>query len=84
MDSSLNLRKNRVLPNNDQKKPGSDFAKYSAMSFKMGAVITAGFLGGYYLDDYLALKKIPVFTLVFGFIGLALSMYIVFVDTRKK
>ncbi|HYG52713.1 MAG TPA: AtpZ/AtpI family protein [Flavobacteriales bacterium] len=53
------------------------------MSVKMGAVITAGFVGGHYLDDYLKLK-FPAFTLVFGCIGLILSIYIIIVDTRKK
>jgi len=53
------------------------------MSFKMGAVITAGFVGGNYLDKYLQLK-FPVFTLVLGMIGLFLSIYIIIVDTRKK
>ncbi|HLP12455.1 MAG TPA: AtpZ/AtpI family protein [Flavobacteriales bacterium] len=70
------------MPKQNQKGPG-DLYKYSAMSFKMGAVITAGFLGGHYLDAYLNLKM-PVFTLVLGFIGLALSIYIIILDTRKK
>jgi hypothetical protein len=70
------------LPKN-QHKPTSDLAKYSTMSIKMGAAITAGFLGGNYLDSYMGFQK-PVLTLVLGMLGLALSMYIVFVDTRKK
>lgn len=73
------------MPSNQDKNQGpSDLGRYTAMSFKMAVVITAGFLGGYYLDAYLGYKKIPVFTLLLGFIGLALSIYVIFVDTRKK
>jgi F0F1-type ATP synthase assembly protein I len=68
----------------EQKKSSNDFYKYSAMSIKMGAVIAGGFVGGHYLDKYMQFQKIPVFTLLFGFIGLGLSIYIVMVDTKKK
>jgi hypothetical protein len=67
----------------NSKKPGNELSKYTAMSFKMGAVITAGFLGGNYLDKYLGWKY-PISTLVLGMIGLVLSIYIIIVDTRKK
>lgn len=53
------------------------------MSFKMGAVIAGGFVGGHYLDKYLG-WKFPVSTLVLGMIGLVLSIYIIIVDTKKK
>lgn len=69
---------------NKKEKTYSDLGRYSGMALKMGLVITAGFLGGHYLDDYLGFKKIPLFTLLLGFIGLAMSIYVVFVDTRKK
>lgn len=72
------------MPSKEPKHGGSDLGRYTAMSFKMGIVITAGFLGGYYLDDYLGFEKVPLFTLLLGFIGLALSIYVVFVDTRKR
>jgi F0F1-type ATP synthase assembly protein I len=69
------------LPN--RLENNKEWLKYTTMSAKMGGVITAGFLGGHFLDDYLG-YKIPVFTMVFGMIGLAMSIYIIFVDTRKK
>jgi hypothetical protein len=64
-------------------KSSNDFYKYTAMSFKMGAVIAGGFVGGHYLDAYLKFK-FPAFTLLLGCLGLILSIYIIIVDTRKK
>lgn len=82
--------KNRPLPNKNEKtsdkvrRTYSDLGRYSGMALKMAVVITAGFVGGHYLDSYLGFVKIPLLTLVLGFIGLGMSIYIIILDTRKK
>lgn len=52
------------------------------MSFKMGAVITAGTYGGYHLDKWLQLD-FPAFTLILSLASVAFAMYIVIVTTRN-
>lgn len=52
------------------------------MSFKMGAVITAGSYGGYRLDKWLQLE-FPAFTLVLSLASVVLAIYIVIVTTRN-
>jgi len=52
------------------------------MSFKMGAVITAGTYGGYRLDKWLELE-FPAFTLVLSIASVILAMYIVILTTRN-
>ena len=63
-------------------KQPNDFYKYSAMSFKMGAVMAGGAVGGHYADSAIG-WKFPVLTLTFTLIGVALAIYIVIADTKK-
>jgi hypothetical protein len=63
-------------------KQPNDFYKYTSMSFKMGAVIAGGALGGYYADAAIG-WKFPLFTLVLSLTGVALAIYIVIADTKR-
>lgn len=58
--------------------------KYSGMAFQMLACILLGFLGGMKLDEFLGLKKVPVFTLVLGLLGVFVGIYISIKDFLKK
>ncbi|MGZ3862450.1 MAG: AtpZ/AtpI family protein [Bacteroidia bacterium] len=58
--------------------------KYSGMAFQIGACIVIGFFGGMKIDEYLGFKKIPVFTLVLGLLGVVGGIYISIKDFLKK
>jgi F0F1-type ATP synthase assembly protein I len=71
------------------KKPQRDnnpnsILKYSGMAFQIGACIILGFFGGRKLDAYLGMAKVPVFTLVFGLLGVVLGIWISIRDFLKK
>lgn len=53
------------------------------MAFQMAGVITAGGLGGFYLDKWLALT-FPVFTIVLLMIAVAGAIYLMIKDLLKK
>lgn len=54
------------------------------MAFQMGACIILGFLGGMKLDAWLDNKKVPVFTLLLGLLGVGVGIYISIKDFIKK
>lgn len=58
--------------------------KYSGMAFQIGACIILGFWGGMKLDAWMGLKKVPVFTLVLGLLGVVIGIYISIKDVLKK
>jgi len=71
----------------DKKSPptnSNSALKYSGMAFQMLACILLGFWGGMKLDEFLGLKKVPVFTLVLGLLGVVLGIYISIKDFLKK
>ena len=70
------------MSSSPKKQPDNSFYKYTSMSFKMGAVITAGTYGGYRLDKWLQLD-FPAFTLTLSLVSVALAMYIVIATTRN-
>ncbi|MEI6489297.1 MAG: AtpZ/AtpI family protein [Bacteroidota bacterium] len=72
--------KNQKLP----KKPLNNYAKYSAMGFQMGAIIFVGMYGGIKLDEYLGIKKFPVFTLLLSLAAVFGAIYLVIKDFLKK
>ena len=58
--------------------------KYSGMAFQILACILLGFWGGMKIDELLGLKKVPIFTLVFGLLGVVVGIYISIKDFLKK
>ena len=58
---------------NKQKKDASNFAKYSGIAFQMLATIGIMTFIGYKIDDYRASKQ-PIFTAIFGLIGVVISL----------
>lgn len=54
------------------------------MGFQMGAIIFLGMYGGIKLDEYLGLKKFPVFTLVLSLLSVFGAIYMVIKDFLKK
>jgi hypothetical protein len=69
--------------NSNPKKTLNNYAKYSSMGLQMGAIITAGVLGGIQLDKWLQLK-FPIFTLVLTLLSVFLAMYYFIKDILKK
>ena len=68
-----------------QKKQRSDFAKYGSMATYMGVIVTAGALGGRWLDKNFPIsEKIPVYTLVLSLVGVGAAMWYFIRDFIKK
>ena len=65
------------------KKQLNNYAKYSSLGFQMVVIILIGVFGGLKLDKYLA-WKIPVFTVVFSLLSVALAIYFAIKDFLKK
>jgi len=65
------------------KKQLNNYAKYSSLGFQMVVIILIGVFGGLKLDKYLA-WKIPVFTVVFSLLSVALAIYYAIKDFLKK
>ena len=61
-------------PKTDRKKLLFNYGRYSGMAFQMLFIILAGVFGGYKLDDYLG-NRIPVFTIIFSLLSVALAIY---------
>jgi ATP synthase protein I len=67
----------------DQKKQQlNSYARYSAMGFQMLAIIAAGVLGGYKLDQWL--HTAPYLTIVLSVLSVFISIYSVTRDLLKK
>ncbi len=77
-----------MTPNPPDKKPrptnSNSALKYSGMAFQILACILLGFWGGMKLDEFLGFKKIPIFTLVLGLLGVVVGIYISIKDFLKK
>ena len=77
-----------MTANTPHKKPQGDnpnnILKYSGMAFQIGACIVIGFFGGMKIDEWLGLKKVPVFTLVLGLFGVVAGIYLSIRDFLKK
>lgn len=54
------------------------------MAFQIGACIVIGFFGGMKVDEWIGLKKVPVFTLLLGLTGVVAGIYISIKDFLKK
>jgi len=54
------------------------------MAFQILACILLGFWGGMKLDELLGFKKVPIFTLVLGLLGVVIGIYISIKDFLKK
>ena len=65
------------------KKQYNEVLKYSGMAFQMLAIIGLGLYGGIKLDQYLGMKKVPVFTLVLTLFSVAIAIYFVVKDVSK-
>jgi len=63
----------------NSKKQLNDYGKYTSIAFQMLITILAGVFGGHYLDKYLNLK-FPVFTVIFSFASVIISIYFVVKD----
>jgi ATP synthase protein I len=58
-----------------KKKQLNDYARYSAMGFQMALIIFLCTWGGVKLDEWLGLKKVPIFTLILSLSSVVLSLY---------
>ena len=77
METNQNKPKKQQLTN-------ANFAKYGAMGFQMAAIIGLGVFGGMKLDEFLGLKKIPAFMLLFSLAAVAGAIYYFIKDFLKK
>ena len=66
----------------NKKKELNSFAKYSALSFQMAAIILLGVFGGLKLDEWLELQ-FPIFTLILITIAIILAIYFAIKDFLK-
>ncbi len=70
---------------NSPKKPHSDFAKYGSMATYMAVIITAGTLGGRWLDNSVPLTpKVPVYTIVLSLVSVFAALWYFIRDFLKK
>jgi hypothetical protein len=76
----MNSRK----PNSPKKQP-SDIAKYGSMATYMAVIITAGTLGGRWLDNNVPLTpEVPVYTVVFSLVSVFAALWYFIRDFLKK
>jgi len=69
------------------KKQLPNFAKYSSMAFQMGIIILGSAYGGMKLDEYVESLSIPLFTVLFTILSVAVAVYLSIRDlikTNKK
>jgi len=71
-------------PNKKKQPPLTNYAKYAGMGFQMAAIIGLGTFAGIKLDQFLDLKRIPVFTLLFALLSVFGSIYFFIKDFLKK
>jgi hypothetical protein len=70
---------------NSPKKPHNDFAKYGSMATYMAVIITAGALGGRWLDSRFPLtEKVPVYTIVLALVSVFAALWYFIRDFLKK
>ncbi|MGY4383728.1 F0F1-type ATP synthase assembly protein I [Pedobacter sp. UYP24] len=67
----------------EKNKQGTNFAKYSSISFQMLATIGVFTFAGYKLDAYRQSKS-PIFTALLGLLGVVISLYQVVRQLNKK
>jgi hypothetical protein len=67
-----------------KKSPPIDLGKYAGMGFQMAAIIGLGTFAGIKLDQFLGLKKVPVFTLLLALLSVFGAMYFFIKDFLKK
>jgi len=65
------------------KKPLHSYVKYSNLAFQILGIFLIGVFGGYKLDTFLNFK-LPVFTILFSLIAIALVIYISIKDFINK
>lgn len=58
----------------EEKKAFNDYARFSGLAFQMMATIGVFTFIGYKIDGWLKLNY-PVFTIIFVFLSVAISMY---------
>lgn len=84
MEENPQQSKKKSQPTNLANKRFQDYGKYAGMALQMGTTIVIGVWGGMKLDELFALKKPPIFTLVFSLLAVIGSMYFVIKDLLKK
>jgi F0F1-type ATP synthase assembly protein I len=77
--------KNLSKSNPRKSKPSapSNYAKYTGIAFQMIAIILVGVFGGIKLDQVTEKVEFPLFTLVFTFIAVCLSIYYTIKDLMR-
>jgi hypothetical protein len=70
---------------NSPKKQHNDFARYGSMATYMAVIITAGTLGGRWLDKHVPLtEKVPVYTIVLSLLSVFAALWYFIRDFLKK
>ncbi len=70
-------------PSPQTNKPQKSGLQYTGIAIQMLVPIVIGFFAGMKLDTYLQ-NKLPIFTLLFGFTGIAAGIYLAIKDFIKK
>ncbi|MCB0636274.1 MAG: AtpZ/AtpI family protein [Lewinella sp.] len=66
-------------PNNeDLRRRGQNYMKYSGMAIQMGIIILIGVFGGKKLDAYL--ETDPIFTVILALISIFAALYVTLKD----
>lgn len=69
--------------NTDTKKEQFNvYLRFSTVAIQMGAIITAGALGGQWLDSYYQLE-FPIFTLCLSLLCVGFALYLVIREVLK-
>ena len=71
-------------PNSKKKQSLTNWARYSGMGIQMGIIITAGALGGRWLDAHTELSKFPVFTILLSLLSVFTAVWYVVRGLLKK
>ena len=82
------MQEQKPLSNKKKSQPtkfsSSDYGKYSGMALQMGITITIGVYSGKKLDEWLAVSRFPVFTIILSLLSVFAAMYFVIRGVLKK
>ena len=76
---------NQSKPNQEKSKQSTpnNYVRYTGIAFQMIAIILVGVFGGIKLDQAIKRMEFPLFTLIFTFLAVCLSIYYTIKDLIK-
>lgn len=68
--------------NSDRKDNLNQYIRFSSVAIQMGVIITAGALGGNWLDDYFGFET-PILTIILSLLAIGIALYLVIKEVNN-